>query len=72
MSVFLNMVLTKEGCVYPSVYLKLENDEEVVLSYVQYFHTSLPSTVKVTRVNTDLGICEDITYTNVKWMQVLN
>lgn len=71
MTIFLSMVLNKEGTVYPSVFLKLENGEEITLSYVQYIHTSL-SSVTVCRVNTDLNIYEDKTYDNVKWVQVLN
>lgn len=71
MTIFLNMVLKKEGAVYPSVFLKLENGEEITLSYVSYFHTS-SSSVTVCRVDTDLGVNENLTYTNVKWVQVLN
>lgn len=71
MTIFLSMVLNKEGTVYPSVFLKLENGEEITLSYVQYIRTSL-SSVTVCRVNTDLNIYEDKTYDNVKWVQVLN
>lgn len=71
MTIFLNMVAKKEGNVYPSIFLKLEDGEEITLSYVQYIHTS-PSSITVCRVNTDLSIYEDKTYTNVKWVQVLN
>lgn len=71
MTIFFNMVIKREGTVYPSVFLKLENGEEITLSYVQYIHTS-PSSVTVCRVNTDLNIYEDKTYTNIKWVQVLD
>ena len=35
MTIFLNMVLNKKGAYYPSIFLKLENGEEITLSYVQ-------------------------------------
>ncbi len=72
MAIFLNMVLKKEGAVYPSVFLKLENGEEITLSYVQYIYISPNSTIKVQRINTDLSILEEETYSNVKWIQVLD
>ncbi len=72
MTIFLNMVLKEEGAVYPSVFLKLENGEEITLTYVQYIYTSPNSKLLICRVNTDLGICENETYKNVKWIQVLD
>lgn len=72
MTIFLNMVAKKEGNVYPSIFLKLEDGEEITLSYVQYIYISPNLTVKVQRVNTDLSIYEDKTYTNVKWVQIIN
>ena len=72
MTIFLNMVLKEGDAVYPSIFLKLENGEEITLSYVQYVYTSPNSTVMVSRINTNLGIYENLTYTNVKWVQVLD
>ena len=71
MTIFLNMIIKNDGAYYPSIFLKLENGEEIILSYVQYIHTS-PSSVTVSRVNTDLDINEVKTYDNVSWMQILN
>lgn len=72
MTVFQSMIIKDEGIVYPSLCLELEDGSEIVLTYVQYFHVSPSSEIRVCRVNTDLGIQEEKTFTNVKWIQVLN